>query len=146
MSVYTVECGSSLFCSPTFYSMSILQFIHSPTEGHFRDFSFITVIHRPAMNVLHMYPNISFSLYIYIYLSMSDRSCSMWDPSLQISDSSCHMWAWAMLLHSMWDYSSWNRDWTLIPCTARQTLNPGVTREVPRVFLDCIPNTEIAMS
>ena len=75
---------------------------------------------------------------------MSDHGCSIWDPSLQISDSSCHMWAWALLLHSMWDYSSWNRDWTHIPCTARQTLIPGVTREVRRVFLDCIPNCEIA--
>lgn len=65
---------------------------------------------------------------------MSDRSCSMWDPSLQISDSSCHMWAWAMLLHSMWDYSSGTGIEPSSPALQGRLLIPGFTREVPRSF------------
>ena len=39
----------------------------------------------------------------------------------------------------MWDLSSLTRDWTHVPCIARQILNHWTTREVPRVFF-CLSN------
>ena len=34
--------------------------------------------------------------------------------------------------HGMWDLSSLARDWTLTPCTGRQSLNGWTTREAPQ--------------
>ena len=36
------------------------------------------------------------------------------------------------LLPGMWDLSSLTSDWTLTPCTGRQSLNQGTTREAPK--------------
>ena len=43
--------------------------------------------------------------------------------------SSCE--AWAGLPHYMWDLSSETKDWTWVPCIARQILNQWTTRESP---------------
>ena len=40
----------------------------------------------------------------------------------------CGAWAW--LLCSMWDLSSWTRDRTCVPCSGRWRLNHWTTREV----------------
>ena len=42
---------------------------------------------------------------------------------------SCGMWA--QLLHGAWDRSSPTKEWTNVPCVARQILNHWPTREVP---------------
>ena len=63
-----------------------------------------------------------FSFQNLINLAALGLSCSTWDL-LFLQTSNCGMWA--ELLCSMQDLSSPTRDWTHIPWTARQILNPG---------------------
>ena len=42
----------------------------------------------------------------------------------------------AQLPHSTWDFSSWTRDQTCIPCIGRGILNHWITREVPLISKD----------
>ena len=60
-------------------------------------------------------------LFIWLCLSCGTPGSSVVVQGL----SSCDAWAW--LLHDMWDFHSWTRDGTHIPCIARQILNHWTT-------------------
>ena len=86
------------------------------------------------------------SFFFLIYLAALRLSCGMWDLCMWCRLSSCGaqapehagsvVVAQAELLQNIWDLSSLTRDWTHIPCVARQILYYWTTREVLFSFLD----------
>jgi len=71
---------------------------------------------------------------------MPGLCCAMWDllswctASLVVAYRLSSCGAWAYLPCGMWELSSPTRDWTHIPCIARQILNHWATREVSNSF------------
>ena len=63
---------------------------------------------------------------IYLFLVTLGFSCGTWDLSLWQASSICH--TWAQLHCGMQDLSSWIRDRTHVPCTARQILSHWASR------------------
>ena len=95
-----------------------------------------------------MVKNYNFKKYLSIYLAAWGLSCGTRDLSWVMRDllllctyspvvasavTGCD--AWAQLLQDIWDLSSLTRDWTHVPCIARQILNHRTTREAPGIII-----------
>ena len=74
-----------------------------------------------------------FSFLNLVNLAALGLSCGTSDLLFCCSMQTSNCGMWAQFLCSMQDLSSLTRDWTHIPCTARQILNRWTTREVPRL-------------
>ena len=64
--------------------------------------------------------------YLWHMGSRGTLHCGMWSLQLWCKVSK----VWRLSSCSMWDLSSLSRDWTHVPCIARQILNHWITREV----------------
>ena len=63
-----------------------------------------------------------------------NASCKVFCWDAQTLAVVCRLSSWgvrASLLHDLWDLTSPTRDWTSVPCTARQILSHWTTSEVP---------------
>ena len=79
-----------------------------------------------------IYINILFH-FLFHYSLSHNIECS---SSLAVACGLSGCGVWAQLPRRMWDLSSPTRDWTCVPCVARQILNYWATREVTYYSFD----------